>query len=86
MDSQTPQSEHEPATDTQDLGIGNTLDVELFSKTALESGFDIMDVVQTSQCNFQSEVEDSLLSQVGSRRFCWMVFLGLIPCDGTLLQ
>lgn len=70
----------------QDLGIENTLDIDLFSKIVLQNQFDILDVIDSSQTSFQSEIDDSLLSKVGSRRYCWMLFLGLIPAQGSHIK
>ena len=63
----------------EELGIENTLDTDMFSETVLTESFNISSIVEVNQVKFVSEAEDSLIGKCGSRKFCWLTFLGVLP-------
>lgn len=80
------ESNHRDTYRLEELGIQNTLDLDLFSETVLSNSFSVSVLLEVNQIKFVSEEEDSLVGRCGSRKFCWLLFLGVIPSHGSSEQ
>lgn len=61
------------------LGCQPSFDLQVFKQRVMSKEYDLKAAVDRSQLRFQSSICDSLPRLLGSRSFCWRVFLGLIP-------
>ena len=59
--------------------LESIFDAETFKLKILGENFNWNSIVDKNQVKYVSEHCDSLPRLTGSRRFCWCVFLGLIP-------
>ena len=58
----------------------------MFAETVLSGSFSASALLEVNQIKFVSEEDDSLVGRCGSRKFCWLLFLGVIPSHGSSEQ